>query len=314
MDVDRAGNGVRPVPRDRVVEAHDGITLAVRDHGGDGPPILLMHGAGAHLLGLERLARELSAYRVVTMDQRWSGQSGDSHPYRWDDLVDDVESVLAALDLGNAVVGGHSWGGMIATHFGAGHPETPAVFNLDGHGPGDPSLYDGIDPEEVEALSRKMADPPPWLGSEGDSNWKSVAVLKAREALLARGTAQGEVDAFAERSFLPLADGRWRLHPSPTIHEGLTGDLRMFDLYRRVEVPLLVVVSGGRDWGPRSAGALMAAYRRGLLRAFDELTAERPNVQVAELPDADHAGLTGLHAPAVAQVIAAFLHALGYRP
>jgi pimeloyl-ACP methyl ester carboxylesterase len=301
------------VHRDSVVEARDGVALAVRDHGGDGSPLLLMHGAGAHLLSLEPLAAELRAYRVVTMDQRWSGQSGDSHPYRWDDLVDDVECVLAALELGNAAVAGHSWGGMIAARYGARHPEAPAVINLDGHGPGDPSLYDGVDPAEVEALSRTVGDPPPWMGKEGDAEWHAGALARSRDALLAEGFPIADADEFAARGFVALPDGRWRRRPARTMYEGLTGDLKMFEVYRHVDAPMLIVVSGGRDWGPPDAAHLMAGYRRGTMRALTELAAERPNVRVVELPDTDHNGLSGRHAPAVATAMTAFLETVTYR-
>jgi pimeloyl-ACP methyl ester carboxylesterase len=295
--------------RDLEVTAHDGISLAVRDHGGDGSPILLLHGAGTHLLSLEPLAAALAVagHRVVTMDQRWSGQSGDSDRYSWDDLVGDVESVLDALDLGDAAIAGHSWGGMIATHYGARHPEARAVINLDGHGPGDASLYDGADPSALDALNRQVAEPPSWLGRAGDDAWKAAELVKARATHRATGVPDADLDAFAERSFLPLVDGRWRRHPSRPMYEGLTGDLRMFDLYRRVDAPLLVVVTGGADWGPPAAADLMAAYRRGVVRALAELTAERSNVAFADLPEIDHAGLVGRHAPVVAALITELL-------
>jgi len=301
------------VKRDLAVESHDGINLAVRDHGGDGPPILFMHGAGTHLLSLERLAGEMDEYRVVTMDQRWSGQSGDGDTYCWDDLVSDAECVIDGLGLGNPVVGGHSWGGMIAVHYGTRHPEVPAVVNLDGNGPGDASLYDGVDPEDFEALSSsQMAKVPAHLGAEGDSAWKDQAMIEVARTFRALGVPPEEVDAFAERSFLKLGGGRWRRHPSRPMYEGLTGDLRMFELYRRVEAPLLVVLSGGQDWGPPGAESLMAGYRRGLLRAFAELMTERQTVRLVELPESDHVGLTGRHATDTARVITTLLQEVGY--
>src|SRR5688572_18815296 len=120
--VTRRGPSLRPVT-DLFVDAHDGIRLAVRDHGGDGRPLVLLHGAGTHLLSLEQLAANLSDFRVVATDVRWSGWSGDSPVYDWRDLVRDVESVIDALSLDAPVVAGHSWGGMIAAHYGVAHPE-----------------------------------------------------------------------------------------------------------------------------------------------------------------------------------------------
>ena len=298
---------------DHEVRAHDGISLAVRDHGGDGPAIVLLHGAGTHLLALEALARRLDRHRVVTKDQRWSGQSGDSATFRWDDLVRDVESVIDALDLDNPAVGGHSWGGMIAVHYGISHPEVPAVINLDGNGPGDASLYDGVDPAEFDALNRRMADPPSYLGEEGDAAWRDAALVEVARTFRALGTPLEDVPRFAERSFLPLPDGRWRRHPSRPMYEGLTGDQRMFDLYRRLDAPLLVVLSGGTDWGPPSAADLMAAYRRGLQRAFAQLRDERPNVTLVEAPDSTHVALLNRDAATTAAVMAGFLDDVGHR-
>ena len=294
------------------VMSHDGIPLAVRDHGGEGPSLLLMHGAGTHLLALEVLARSLRRYRVVTMDQRWSGQSGDSDTYSWDDLVSDVESVVHALSLGNPAVGGHSWGGMIAVRYAIRHPAVPAVINLDGNGPGDVSLYDGVDPAAFDALTRQMADPPPHLGAEGGSAWKDLALVEMARAHQALGMAEVDSVAHAERSFLRLPGGRWRLHPSRPMYQGLTGDQKMFDLYRSINAPLLVVLSGGTDWGPPSARSLMAAYRRGLQSAFAELTAERSNVTLVELPETTHVSLVGHHASTTAGVIEKFLDEAGH--
>jgi pimeloyl-ACP methyl ester carboxylesterase len=123
---------------------------------------------------------------------------------------------------------------------------------------------------------------------------------------------EARIDEFTERNFLALEEGRWRQHPSPTMMDGLQGDLRLFDLYRRVECPLLLFnCTGPTPEGilPPEMEALMAAYRRGLRRALAELAAEQPNVSVVELPDAHHnAVLTG-EARAASKEVRAFLAA-----
>src|SRR4051794_12959549 len=126
---------------DDVVTARDGVRLAVRDHGGVGQAVVLLHGLGEHLLSMERLAAALTNdCHVVTADLRWSGQSGRSAAFDWGVLVDDVEVIARALRLDDPVVVGHSLGGIIATRYGVAHPTCRGVVNIDGWGFGDPDL------------------------------------------------------------------------------------------------------------------------------------------------------------------------------
>ena len=277
------------MPEDRFVHAHDGIRIAVRDHGGTGPDLLLLHGAGGHLLSLFNLVRKFEDdYRVVTMDARWSGQSGDSDAYDWDDLVADVEAVIEQLGLDRPVVGGHSWGGMIAARYGAAHPDARGVVNLDGHGVGDPSLYDGMTEAEV-ADGMALLQPPGASGPhEGDAEWAAKARTDARRVAEAMGVPAPLLDEWVERDFVEVEPGRWRRHPSPQLLAGLDGDQRLFDLYRRIECPLQLFNCTGEAPLPPELAPVMAAYRRGLTRALRELADERPGVDVVVLPDFHH--------------------------
>ena len=300
---------------DRFVDSHDGIRLAVRDHGGDGPDLLLLHGAGSHLLSLFNLAAKLGdGFRVVTMDARWSGQSGDSDRYDWDDLVGDVEAVIEQVGLTDPIVGGHSWGGMIAARYGAAHPDARGVVNIDGHGPGDPSLYDGVEADEYErmvAVIQATAQAPSGP-AEGDAEWLAAerADVRAMNELI--GVPADRLDEFTDRSFVEIATGRWRRHPSAALFEGLQGDLQLFSLYRRIECPLQIFNCTADTPGmPPELNTFMAAYRRGLAKALAQLAAERPNVDVVELPDLHHNAVLAGGAKVAAAEIRRFAASLG---
>ena len=300
--------------RDQFVDAHDGIRLAVRDHGGDGPDLLFLHGAGSHLLSLFNLVSKLEdGFRVVTMDARWSGQSGDSDRYDWDDLVADVEAVIAQVRLTDPVVGGHSWGGMIAAHYGAAHPEARAVINLDGHGAGDPSLYDGVPPDEYERQMAAMLETgsAPPSESEGDAEWLDRAREEMRAMNELVGVPADRLEEFTDRAFVEVAPGRWRRHPSRTLSEGLRGDQQLFPLYRRIECPLQIFNCTADTPGmPPELNAFMASYRRGLSKALAQLSADRPTVDVVELPAHHHNSVLAGGARVAAAEIRRFVDAL----
>ena len=300
---------------DLTVVSHDGLRLAVRDHGGPGRPLVLMHGAGSHLLSLETLAPHLLPYRVVAMDQRWSGQSGDSDRYRWSDLAGDVAAVASELGLGNPAVGGHSWGGMIALHYAAAHPDVPAVFNLDGHGSGDPSLYDGMtEAQAAEAIQQlQSVEQAGVVLEEGDAAWREKKLAELRQMALVLRVPEDRADDFAARSLMAVGEERWRLHPSPTMFEGLWGDQRMFDLYRSLTVPVMVLLAPRLPPAiPEDFAPLLSAYRRGLARAFAQLAAVQDNIEVVTLEEAHHNSIVGRYAEATAAAVKTFLDTAGY--
>jgi pimeloyl-ACP methyl ester carboxylesterase len=114
-----------PMYASHTLPSHDGGTIHVVDNG-DGPPIVLSHGVTLSVRTwfhqLEALPRE--GFRVLAFDHRGHGASvaGDSG-HSLLNLGEDVRSVLEGLDLRDAVLVGHSMGGVAVQQFVTAFPD-----------------------------------------------------------------------------------------------------------------------------------------------------------------------------------------------
>ncbi|MFD7923381.1 alpha/beta fold hydrolase [Streptomyces sp. NPDC059740] len=111
----------------------DGVRLAYIDLGGDGVPVLALHGAygrGRSLLGL---AGHLGpGYRLITLDQRGHGLSDHPADYGRAAFTGDAAALVTHLGLGPVAVVGHSLGGITGYQLAAHRPElVSAVVVLD---------------------------------------------------------------------------------------------------------------------------------------------------------------------------------------
>ena len=93
-----------------------GAELAVRDFGGEGEAVVLLHGGPGVPDYLAPVAEMLRPqYRAVTFDQRGVGSSvATQHRYELDDYTSDLEAVREGLGLSSMHLFGHSWGGLLA--------------------------------------------------------------------------------------------------------------------------------------------------------------------------------------------------------
>jgi pimeloyl-ACP methyl ester carboxylesterase len=106
--------------------ASDGARLAFTDGGPrESRPLLFLHGwqADARIWG--PLIAALGAHlRVVTVDLRGAGGSAEAPgPYTLERFAADLTDLVAALDLGPAVVVGHSMGAAVAQRFAIDRPD-----------------------------------------------------------------------------------------------------------------------------------------------------------------------------------------------
>ena len=128
----------RPVPRwapeppvelppGRAVHVPGRGELFVRDSGGDGPPVLLLHGwtATADLnFHAQYDALVAAGLRVIALDHRGHGRGLRTYvDFRLDDCADDAVALVEHLGVGPVVAAGYSMGGPIALLAARRHPE-----------------------------------------------------------------------------------------------------------------------------------------------------------------------------------------------
>jgi pimeloyl-ACP methyl ester carboxylesterase len=106
----------------------DGGSISVISRG-SGPPIVLSHGVTLSVRTWVKQMETLPAagFRTVAFDHRGHGASSvGSSGHALDTLADDVRCVLDGLDLTDAVLVGHSMGGVAAQLFCLRHPDVAA--------------------------------------------------------------------------------------------------------------------------------------------------------------------------------------------
>lgn len=106
------------------IATRDGARLHVVERG-SGPPIVLVHGLALSSRVWPYQLRSLAGnHRVVAVDVRGHGASvPGSLGLTIDSMAEDLRTVLEVLDLDDAVVVGHSMGGMLTLRAVIRHPE-----------------------------------------------------------------------------------------------------------------------------------------------------------------------------------------------
>jgi pimeloyl-ACP methyl ester carboxylesterase len=102
---------------------HDGVRLYYEVYGA-GEPLLLIHGNGASIGSLSaQIAHFRKRYKVIAMDSRDQGRSGDSSDkLTYEKMTDDLAALLDHLKVGPVNVLGWSDGGIEALLLGIRHP------------------------------------------------------------------------------------------------------------------------------------------------------------------------------------------------
>jgi pimeloyl-ACP methyl ester carboxylesterase len=229
----------------------NGLRFHVAEAGSDGPPVLLLHGFPQHWYAWRHVIAELAAdHHVYALDLRGAGRSdAPRRGYDTDTLAGDVLAVLDALELPDAHLVGHEWGGWLGFAVALRAPERISSF-VAVNAPHPWLLHRKLLPQLWRFWYTALFEYP-MLGA-----W----VIRTRPGvlrwLLRRGRPDlptADVDVFADVAREPA-----RAHAGQQLHWQLVlRDIprRMLGYYRRryLSVPT-VLLAGSRDFAlsPRS--------------------------------------------------------------
>jgi pimeloyl-ACP methyl ester carboxylesterase len=203
---------------------------------GDGPPVVLLHGLSATRRNVVQGSRALvkRGYRLISYDARGHGASQPAPSYGYSDLVDDLEAVLAELELDSPALVGSSMGAATAMAFTLEHSErVPALVQITPAYTGYSRTGD-VDGESWEKLATALDDGIDEfirVAQPGNlpERWREVA----REATRQRMERHGDLRAVAQAL---------REVPGSIAWKGL-------DALTDLEVPVLVIGSqDDSDW------------------------------------------------------------------
>jgi pimeloyl-ACP methyl ester carboxylesterase len=249
-------------PCDRFVTVH-GLRLRYRDWGGDGRPLLALHGAAAHAHWWDPVAPYLARHlRVLALDWRGHGRSAWPRPpaYRSEDFAAELLGTIEALRLEDVVVAGHSMGGHNAMAFAAWQPDRLARLVIVDARP-------HVNYERLRALQRRAPRP--------QTEFPTLAAALARFRLRpAETTAPAAVlRTIARHGLVRLPSGRWRYRFDPAC-ERTRMPVDCWPLLPRITSPTLVV-----------RGEYSTILERDVAR---RMAKTMPSATLEEIPGAHH--------------------------
>lgn len=259
-------------------------------------PATLPRPPASRLADWDPLADRLDGYRLVAVDPRGHGLSGDGD-FDWASACADLAAVTDALDLGTPAVVGMSLGGLVAVEWADRHPDCPAVVNLDGHPTvGAPDQCPGLDPGRAGELIASLHGAFTAMVAALAAPLPASAVTALLDARRAQAEASG-IDVAtmlaAARRALTVRDGQtWARPGGPMLAQLRTAlaDADPYPVYARLTVPTLVARASRDLPEQRPYGELTAAYRRHVADRLARVHADNPRVSSVEL-DASHAML-----------------------
>jgi pimeloyl-ACP methyl ester carboxylesterase len=247
----------------------NGLTLHVVDYGGEGPPLLLVHGTGMVAQVWSPVAAELQdSFRVLALDRRGHGESDKPETgYQRTDIAADIGGVIDALGIEGCAAIGHSSGGTALIVCAADRPGLLGRLVAI-----DPIIFL---PRADSVAGNPMAD----RVRKRRGSWPSADEMY--RALSAKfpfnGWAEDALWAYVNHGARRLADSSVTLKCTPELEARMyqhDGSLDIFAKLAALQNPLLIVRGGRTDRFP--------------CEYAERARATAPECTLVEMPDATH--------------------------
>lgn len=219
----------------------NGIDIAYTEVG-DGPPLVLLHGALAStgpawadsaVAFVDHMHTLGKHFRVIAPDTRGSGATvHPGGPATFDVLADDVAALIEALDLGHPMIAGFSEGGTTATYVALRHPDrVGALVNAAG--------FDVFDPHAVahQAVRPMFGGRPDATAADPDAAERAFQSIPPMAATFA--TMRADYDD-------AQGDGHWRRYLGLFFDRAVAPVGYTVDDLAAITVPTLIL-TGDRD-------------------------------------------------------------------
>lgn len=259
---------------------YGGLRMRVRNWGGAGRPVVLLHGLASTCRIWDFVAPILARdFAVIAVDQRGHGDSGKPESgYDFAGVGRDVAALLEGRGIERPVVAGHSWGADVALELAVARPGLlQGIVFVDG-GTIDASAryatlddarrqmappdFSGVTPEQ---FMRRVRSGGQWATLIGQRGAAAEDIILANFETLADGTLRAKL---SRDNHLRIIEALWEHHPK--------------ELYPQAHCPVLML--------PARQQGNPDAYERTLARSESIAAAERllPRSKTVWLEDSIH--------------------------
>ena len=259
---------------------YGGLRMHVRNWGGEGRPVVLLHGLASTCRIWDFVAPILARdFAVIAVDQRGHGDSGKPEQgYDFASIAGDAAALLEGRGIQSPVLVGHSWGADVALELAAARPDLlQGIVFVDGGTIDASARYNTLDDALVQMAPPDFRGVTPTQFMERVRSGGQWATLIGQHGKSAEDIILG--------NFETLEDGTLRAKLSRDNHLRIIRalwDHHPRELYPRVSCPVLMMPARQRE-NPD-------AYERTLARSESIAAAERllPRSKTVWLEDSIH--------------------------